>query len=76
MSEALAAIPEGVEGNGELIAGDPATVLVERSTEVDLLVLGSRGYGPVRRVVLRDVAGDVIRGAACPVVAVPLGVEE
>jgi nucleotide-binding universal stress UspA family protein len=46
---------------------------LESSAEVDLLVLGSRGYGPVRRVLLGDVAGNVIRGAACPVVAVPSG---
>ena len=30
--------------------GDPAEVLAARSRELDLLVVGSRGYGPVRQV--------------------------
>ena len=71
LSEALERLPDGIEATGELIAGDPARVLVERSAETDLLVLGSRGYGPFRRVLLGDVSGEVMRGAACPVVAVP-----
>jgi hypothetical protein len=36
-----------------------------------LLVLGSRGYGPVRRVLLGSVSGELVRGAACPVLVVP-----
>lgn len=33
---------------------------------VDLLVLGSRGYGPVMRVLLGSVSGHVFRHAPCP----------
>jgi nucleotide-binding universal stress UspA family protein len=39
--------------------------------EIDLLVCGSRGYGPVRRVLLGGVSSRLIRRAACPVVVVP-----
>ena len=73
LSTALEQLPDGVEGTGELVSGDPAQVLVERSAEADLLVLGSRGYGPFRRVLLGNVSGEVMHGAACPVVAVPRG---
>ena len=31
---------------------DPVAVLAEKSSDLDLLVLGSRGYGPLRAVLL------------------------
>lgn len=51
--------------------GDPAEVLAERSRELDLLVVGSRGYGPVRHALVGNVSYVVMRTAACPVVVVP-----
>jgi nucleotide-binding universal stress UspA family protein len=51
--------------------GDPASRLIAESHDLDLLVVGSRGYGPVRRIVLGTVTAAVLRGAACPVLAVP-----
>ncbi len=71
--EAVAALPEGVRGTEETIAGDPATVLLERTANLDLLIVGSRRYGPVRRVLLGTVSGRVMRTASCPVLAVPRG---
>lgn len=55
-------------GEGE---GDPADVLAGRSRELDLLVVGSRGYGPVRHALLGGVSSDVMRKASCPVLVVP-----
>ena len=60
---------EGVET--ELRLGDAAEQLLDVSTETDLLVLGSRGYGPVRRVLLGSVSGRIVRDAPCPVIVVP-----
>jgi hypothetical protein len=37
--------------------------------------MGSRGYGPLRAVLAGGVSGRVIRGAHCPVVVMPRGVE-
>ena len=51
--------------------GDPAEVLAARSHELDLLVVGSRGYGPVRQVLIGGVSGELMRRAACPVLIVP-----
>lgn len=51
--------------------GDPADVLVERSRSLDLLVIGSRGYGPVRHALVGNVSWAVIRSASCPVLVVP-----
>ena len=51
--------------------GDPAKVLAERSRGLDLLVVGSRGYGPVRHALVGNVSYELMRTAACPVVVVP-----
>jgi nucleotide-binding universal stress UspA family protein len=53
--------------------GSPAGVLVEASREADLLVMGSRGHGPLPAALLGSVAHYVVRRAACPVVIHPHG---
>jgi nucleotide-binding universal stress UspA family protein len=58
----------------EALIGDPAELLVAASEHLDLLVCGSRGYGPVRAVLLGSVSGAVMMSARCPVIAVPRGV--
>jgi nucleotide-binding universal stress UspA family protein len=58
-----------------LRSGDPADELAARSAELDLLITGSRGYGPLRSVVTGGVSGRVIRSAQCPVIVVPRGAE-
>jgi nucleotide-binding universal stress UspA family protein len=54
---------------GEVV--DELSVVGERG--VDLLVCGSRGYGPVRRVLLGTVAAALVRQASVPVLVVPRG---
>jgi nucleotide-binding universal stress UspA family protein len=56
--------------------GDPADELAEHSAELDLLVTGSRGFGPLRSVLTGGVSGRVIRSARCPVIVVPRGAED
>ena len=52
--------------------GEPASHLLARLDEgVDLLVLGSRGYGPLRAVLLGSVSATVVRHAPCPVLITP-----
>ena len=60
--------------HSETIKGDPAGVLIERSPELDILMLGSRAYGPVRHVLMGSVSARVMREARCPVLVVPRGV--
>jgi Universal stress protein family len=43
------------------------------SHEVDMLVLGSRGYGPVRRTLLDSTSDWLVHHAACPVFVIPRG---
>ncbi len=64
----------GVPATGEVLPlrRSVAAVLADLPGErPSLLVCGSRGYGPVRRVVLGSVSARVVRSAAYPVVAVP-----
>ena len=49
---------------------DPRTMLLELAEHAHLVVLGSRGRGPVASLLLGSVGVAVIRHAACPVVVV------
>ena len=55
----------------EVLEGDPVTELVRVSEQLDVLVLGSRGYGPVGRLLLGSVAARVATAAACPLLLCP-----
>jgi nucleotide-binding universal stress UspA family protein len=72
LDRALAGLPEGVRATGELLYGevvDELSMVGERG--VDLLVCGSRGYGPVRRVLLGTVSAALVRQSSVPVLVVP-----
>jgi nucleotide-binding universal stress UspA family protein len=71
IEQARADLGAEVDAVTEIIAGDPAATLADRGVELDLLVIGSRGRGPVRRVIAGSVSAEVIRTAPCPVIVVP-----
>jgi nucleotide-binding universal stress UspA family protein len=54
-----------------VLEGTPHEQLVGASRELDLLVMGSRGYGPVLAVLLGATSRRVVAEAACPVLVVP-----
>jgi nucleotide-binding universal stress UspA family protein len=51
-------------------AGGPASVLVEVAHDAELLVIGSRGLGGFRGMLLGSVTQQVIAHAPCPVVVI------
>ena len=61
----------GVPFDTAIHYGRPADALLAVSTEVDLLVIGSRRWGPVARVILGSTGEALLHDACCPVVAVP-----
>ena len=61
-----AARPADVEVRGELREGDPASALVEASKDAELLVVGSRGHGAFRELLLGSVSHTCARAARCP----------
>ena len=74
LETALAEVGERVPVTGELLEGPVAPALTDLDPDtVDLLVCGSRGYGPVRRVLLGGISARVVRNSRVPVVVVPRG---
>lgn len=59
-----------VELDVQVVHGRAVTTLLERSREVDLLVMGSRGVGGFAGKLLGSVSQRVLRGSACPVIIV------
>jgi nucleotide-binding universal stress UspA family protein len=53
--------------------GDPVAILAEQSDGLELLVLGSRAYGPVRSVLLGSVSEATVSASRAPVLVVPRG---
>jgi nucleotide-binding universal stress UspA family protein len=50
LRSAVAELGDDVDVQTDAVVGDPAEVLVDLSQQIDLLVCGSRGDGPVRGV--------------------------
>jgi nucleotide-binding universal stress UspA family protein len=74
-SAALAGLDDHVEAEVDAFLDDPAETLIGVSANLDLLVCGSRGYGPLRAVLLGGVSRRVAAEAQCPVIVLPRGVE-
>jgi nucleotide-binding universal stress UspA family protein len=75
LDEAAEAAPAGVNPLTVLLHGVPGRAIADACDGVvDLLVTGSRGYGPVQRALMGSVAEDVMDGASQPVLVVPRAV--
>jgi nucleotide-binding universal stress UspA family protein len=72
LDEALAEL--GGDGVAEVLVGSPTHELARRSGGLDLLVVGSRSYGPARRLLLGSTSTRLVRESACPLLILPRGV--
>jgi len=64
--------PEGIKLDTRLLRGEPAEQIARKAADgIDLLVVGSRAYGPLRRALLGTVSGRLVREAMCPVLVMP-----
>ena len=64
-------LPEGLVIHRHALDGTPSALLVEFSSSVDLLVVGSRGRGGFSGLLLGSTSQAVLHHAACPAMVVP-----
>jgi nucleotide-binding universal stress UspA family protein len=74
LAERVAALAQPAEAEAVFVDGNPGAELADEAAAVDLLIIGSRGYGPVRAVLLGGVAHVVVRAAQRPVIVLPRGI--
>ncbi len=72
LERAIERIPEGVTARQSAETGSPAVVILDFANEhdVDLIVMGSRGLGVVKGVLLGSVSQHLVEQAHCPVMVV------
>jgi len=74
LREAAARAPKEIEVKTEVLTRGSVTDLLRQAAEqVDLLFVGSRGYGPVRRVLLGSISATLVKHCPCPLIVVPRG---
>ena len=61
---------QGVEVRRTIASGSPAAVLRDTAAGADLLVVGARGLGGFKGLVMGSVSHQVVGHAPCPVVVV------
>jgi nucleotide-binding universal stress UspA family protein len=61
----------GEIATGDVVVGDAVVELSYAANDLDLLVTGSRGYGPVRRAILGSTSSKLMHQAPCPVLVLP-----
>ena len=75
LAETASTLAADVPTEPVVAVGAPEQVLADESKSADLVVVGSRGYGPHRAVLLGSVSGRLVRESASPVLVVPRGIE-
>ena len=77
VDEGVAAAEErGVEADGEVVHGKPATEILAAAEDVDLVVMGTHGRRGVDRFLLGSVSARVVRKSSTAVLLVPVGAGE
>ncbi len=75
LERAVEALPDDVDGEARFVVGNPSEELARQSEDADVIVVGSRGHGPLAAVVLGGVTHGLLRAAACPVIVLPRGAD-
>ena len=71
LDDACALVDDGVAVQREIANDHAAMALVRCSEGADLVVLGARGLGGFKGLLLGSVSAQVVHHAKCPVVIVP-----
>eukprot|EP00246_Nothoceros_aenigmaticus_P018330 TRINITY_DN9547_c0_g1_i1.p1 TRINITY_DN9547_c0_g1~~TRINITY_DN9547_c0_g1_i1.p1 ORF type:complete len:344 (+),score=59.65 TRINITY_DN9547_c0_g1_i1:163-1194(+) len=62
----------GISSEGEVLKGDPASWIVDecKRLHADVVIVGSHGYGVIKRTVLGSISDYVLHNVECPVIIV------
>jgi nucleotide-binding universal stress UspA family protein len=71
LRKARAGVPAELLDDTAVLHGAAASELAAVSAGLDLLICGSRGYGPVRSLLLGGVTWELAHTARCPLFVVP-----
>jgi nucleotide-binding universal stress UspA family protein len=71
VGKAVERVPDDIEVSSKVFSDRHESLADQEG--IDLIVVGSRGYGPLRRVVLGSVSGELVRSSLYPVIVVPRG---
>ena len=72
LDRAMEMVPSGIEKEAFSETGSPAVVILDFATtnEMDMIVMGSRGLGVVKGVLLGSVSQYIVEQSKCPVLVV------
>lgn len=72
LEEAKSVIPEGIPAETLFEVGSPGPVLLQMAEDIgsDLIVMGSRGLGPLKGIFMGSVSSYLVSRAKCPVLIV------
>lgn len=72
LERAASMVPSGIEKESFSETGSPAVVILDfaKSNDMDLIIMGSRGLGVVKGVLLGSVSQYVVEQSECPVLVV------
>lgn len=71
----IARVPATVPAASRRLEGSARAILPKLSGDYDLMIVGSRGYGPLGQTFLGSVSAALIDGSRCPVLVLPRGQE-
>lgn len=72
LADAESMIPEGIEKELRYEVGSPGPVLLQMAQDIecDLIVMGSRGLGPLKGIFMGSVSSYIVSRSECPVLIV------
>jgi|tagenome__1003787_1003787.scaffolds.fasta_scaffold20037221_2 nucleotide-binding universal stress UspA family protein len=73
LQEAVDSLGDDLDSEIDVLFNHPAEGLRAAGRHVDLLVMGSRGHGPVRAAIFGSVSHSLAQEAPCPVLILPRG---
>ncbi|MDQ2675444.1 MAG: universal stress protein [Actinomycetota bacterium] len=71
LDAAVARTPDGLAPEAHLLEGSAREALAEATESCDVMIVGSRGHGPLGQTFLGSVSAALIDGSRCPVVVLP-----